>query len=119
MIAIRSTSLRHQPEEVLSMWMRNLIVLSAVLSFAGPVLADSSAKPRAARRAEKLDQERTLAVKAKRKVHQIDTVYVFARPQRPLASVETSTQRFQFPVGTARYSERDRRFLRSARGERW
>jgi hypothetical protein len=109
------------------MWIRVVLVLALAL-FASPALAESPAAAPAAgapkarvprRQAEKLDQERSAALRSSRKVHQIDTVYVFARPQRPLATVETSTKQFQFPVGTARYSERDRRFLKSARGERW
>jgi hypothetical protein len=109
------------------MSIRSVMMLLAAIAVASPAFADAKAptpagapKPRVPRRqAEKLDQARTAALQAKRKVHVIDTVYVFARPQRPLASVETAAQSFRFPVGTARYSERDRRYLRSARGERW
>jgi hypothetical protein len=105
---------------------RVMLVL-ALVAFASPALAEGPAaaptpapKARVRRQAEKLDQERSAALRSSRgKVHQIDTVYVFARPQRPLATVETSTKQFEFPVGTARYSERDKRFLKSARGERW
>ena len=109
------------------MWTR-VILMAGLVAFASPALAEGpAAAPAAApkarvprRQAEKLDQERSAALRSSRgKVHQIDTVYVFARPQRPLATVETSTKQFQFPVGTARDSERDRRFLKSARGERW
>jgi hypothetical protein len=52
-------------------------------------------------------------------VHQIETVVIPGRPQRPMASIELSVERVRFPVGTARYSERDRRFLKKAAGERW
>ncbi len=109
------------------MSIRSVMILLTGLAVASPAFAeDPTPAPAAApkqrvprRQAEKLDQARTAALQAKRKVHQIDTVYVFARPQRPLASVETAAQSFRFPVGTARYSERDKRFLRSARDERW
>lgn len=109
------------------MWTR-VVVVAALVAFSSPAFAEgteaaeavATPKARAPRRqAEKLDQERTAALKAIRKVHLMDTVYVFARPQRPLASVETAAQKVRFPVGTARYSERDRRFLKSARGEGW
>jgi hypothetical protein len=111
---------------VIDMWTR-LVLVAAMVAAASPALAEdaeasgkpAAAKARVPRRAEKLDQERSVAERSKRKVHQIDTVYVYARPQRPIAAVETSTKPFQFPVGTARYSERDRRFLKSSRGERW
>jgi hypothetical protein len=113
--------------EVKKMWIRQATI-GAALMFCSPALAEgdlphattAAPKGRVARRqAEKLDQQRSEALRSKRKVHEIGTVYVFARPQRPLASVETAAQQFRFPVGTARYSERDRRFLKSARGERW
>lgn len=109
------------------MWTRWMVV-AAMVAVTSPALAqgtEASGPPAAAkarvprRQAEKLDQQRSAAERSKRKVHQIDTVFVVARPQRPLATVETSTRQFQFPVGTARYSERDRRFLKSSRGERW
>jgi hypothetical protein len=109
------------------MSIRTMVLLAAV-AFSSPALAEpttvtsppAAAKARVPRRqAEKLDQERSLALKSNRKVHQIDTVHIFGRPQRPLASVETAAQQFRFPVGTARYSERDRRFLKSRRDERW
>ena len=107
------------------MWTR-IVLVATLVALTNPAFAEPPAAAPAApkarvprRQAEKLDQERSAALKAGRKVHQIDTVYVYARPQRPLASVETSTKQFQFPVGTARYSERARRFLKSARGERW
>ena len=109
------------------MWTK-VIVVAALVALSSPALAEGPevarpvATPKARvprRQAEKLDQERTAALKSSRKVHEIDTVYVFARPQRPLASVETAAQRVRFPVGTARYSERDKRFLKSARGEGW
>ena len=110
------------------MWTR-VVVVAALVALTSPALAEgpesggstAAPKPKVARRlAEKLDQARSNELRASRKVHQIDTVYVFARPQRPLATVETSTRQFQFPVGTARYSVRDRRFLKSMpRAERW
>ena len=110
------------------MWIRLALVLAALV-FSSSALAEGEERPAATartkarvprRHAEKLDQERSEALRSKKKVHELDTVYVFARPQRPLASVETAAQQFRFPVGTARYSERDRRFLNSARGrERW
>jgi hypothetical protein len=109
------------------MWTR-MVVIAALVAVTSPALAEGPeasaravAKARAPRRqAEKLDQQRSLAERSKRKVHELDTVYVFARPQRPLATVETATRQFQFPVGTARYSERDRRFLKaSPKSERW
>jgi hypothetical protein len=80
--------------------------------------SSAAAKPRAPRRrVERHEQERSAATKGRRKVHQIDTVIVYGRPQKPLAAVETSAQPLRFPVGTVRYSERDRRFLKA--GERW
>jgi hypothetical protein len=109
------------------MWTR-VVVIAALVGVTSPALAEGPeasapavAKARVPRRqAEKLDQQRSLAERSKRRVHEIDTVYVFARPQRPLATVETAAKQFQFPVGTARYSERDRRFLKSSpKSERW
>jgi hypothetical protein len=109
------------------MWTR-VVVIAALALVTSPALAEAPeasapavAKARAPRRqAEKLDQRRSVAERSKRKVHEIDTVYVFARPQRPLATVETATKQFQFPVGTARYSERDRRFVKSSpKSDRW
>lgn len=84
-----------------------------------PAFAEAPApreKPR--RLVEKHDRARTDAAKATR-VHQIETVVIPGRPQRPMASIELSVERVRFPVGTARYSERDRRFLKRAAGERW
>ena len=108
------------------MWTR-VVMITALVAFSTPALAEGrAAAPAAAapkartprRQAEKLDQERSQALRASR-VHQIDTVYIYARPQRPLASIETAAQKVRFPVGTARYSERDQRFLKGARREGW
>ena len=96
-----------------------LVVICVLVSFAMPALAQSpveTAKPR--RLVEKHDRVQTQAVKGGR-IHQIDTVVISGRPQRPLASIELNVGRVRFPVGTARYSERDLRFLKRARGERW
>jgi hypothetical protein len=49
----------------------------------------------------------------------IRDVIIVGRPQRPLSVLDTSAQRFAFPVGTARYSPRDRAFVPRGRGERW
>lgn len=106
------------------MFIRSTLALLGALLLTGPALADappradaSTAKPRASkRRVERHDAERTAAVKGTGQM-QLDTVVVFGRPQRPQAVTETSAQRFRFAVGTARYSERDRRFL--SRGEGW
>jgi hypothetical protein len=97
----------------------HLIVICALCSFATPAFAQAPAptsKPR--RLVEKHDRVQSQAVKGGR-VHQINTVVISGRPQRPLASIELSVERVRFPVGTARYSERDLRFLKKARGERW
>jgi hypothetical protein len=100
--------------------MKLTILLSMLaISLAAPAFAEAPApreKPR--RRVEQHDRARTEAARAGR-VHQIETVVIPGRPQRPMASIELSVERVRFPVGTARYSERDRRFLKKAAGERW
>lgn len=67
------------------------------------------ASPRVTRRVERHDAERSRAA-APNRVTYIETVVIPGRRQRPLATIDTSVQPFRFPVGTARYSDRDRRF---------
>ena len=89
-------------------------------SLAEPAAAAPAVKrERAERRVERHDRRQALVRKTGGRVFELDIVEVRGRRQRPLAAVETSVQEFRFPLGTARYSERDKRFLRSARGERW
>lgn len=68
------------------------------------------------RRSDRLDAMRT---RQERNVQMLKTVYVFGRRQRPLAVFDINVKPFRFPVGTARYSPRDRRFLPRHGGERW
>lgn len=83
-----------------------------------PSAPAEKAKPPRKRRASQHDQARTQAVKGAR-IHVIDDVIIVGRPQRPLSVLETSTEPFRFPVGTARYSKRDRQFLPAETQERW
>ena len=87
---------------------RTLLVALALSFIAAPAVAEDGKRPR--RRVERHDAEQS-------RVHRIETVVVYGRRQLPLASIELTVQRPTFSVGTARYSERDRRFIR--KGERW
>lgn len=78
--------------------------------------ADSPKAPR--RRAAKHDRQRSAEVRRGR-VHVIDDVIIVGRPQRPLSVLDTAAERFRFPVGTARYSPADRRFLPADTRENW
>ncbi|MBK7580442.1 MAG: hypothetical protein IPI67_09580 [Myxococcales bacterium] len=87
-----------------------------------PSRADAAQPPakvtRPLRRAAKHDKLRSEAVRGSR-VHVMTEVIVVGRPQRPLSVLETAAQPFRFPVGTARYSAPDRRFLPAEAHERW
>jgi len=77
--------------------------------------AVTKAKPdRPRRRAEKHDQARSREERRTR-VHVIDTVTVVGRAQRPMSVFDVNVKSFRFPVGTARYSPRDRRFAKPGR----
>jgi hypothetical protein len=74
--------------------------------------AATKAKPeRPRRRAEKHDQVRSKQERSTR-VHVIDTVTVVGRAQRPMSVFDVNVKSFRFPVGTERYSPRDRRFAK-------
>ena len=87
---------------------RPLLAALALCFMTAPAIAEDGKRPR--RRVERHDAQQT-------RVHRIQTVIVVGRRQLPQASIELTVQRPTFSVGTARYSERDRRFLRP--GERW
>lgn len=104
----------------LGFWMTGVVLVL----FTGSAWAEE-AKPPAApaarhakRRVEKHDSDRTQQVKGSRVV-MIPGVIVVGRPGRPMAVFESSTKRFDFPVGTARYSPADQRFMRFKTEERW
>ncbi len=107
------------------MLVRIAAALLAVGLLSGTALAEPApAKPAkqqrtVLRRAERRDRERSAALKRGERIVQIDTVVVQGRSQRPQAAVEVSVQSFQFPVGTARYSDFDRRKLKSSSDDRW
>lgn len=98
------------------MKLRALWIAGVIASFAWPAIGAPGEVKR--RRAERHSSERSEALKQTR-VHRIDTVVVSGRPQRPMASVELSVERVRFPVGTARYNERDQRFLKKTSANRW
>lgn len=103
-----------------------LLCASTFVSFTTPAFAEApsapapKAKAKAVpkRRAAKHDQARSLAVKGAR-VHVMTDIWIVGRPQRPLSVLDTAAQPFRFPVGTARYSPGDRRFLPADTQERW
>ena len=108
------------------MFVRCTLVFVGLMSSSIPAFADATetsaeapaVKQRTARRrVGRHDLERSKASKVRGHVHELAPVEVYGRRQRPLASVETSSVPFHFPLGTARYSERDRRFLKP--GDRW
>lgn len=82
----------------------------------GVASAEPPTTPR--RRAAKLDHARSAQERGSR-VHVLKDVIVVGRGQRPMAVVDLSPERFGFPVGTARYSQHDRRFLPTRSLERW
>ncbi len=98
------------------MKLRALYLAFVIGSFALPAWAVPGEVKR--RRAERHSAEQNEVLKRSR-VHHIDTVVIPGRPQRPMASIELSVERVRFPVGTARYNERDLRFLKKASRERW
>lgn len=89
---------------------------AVTLLTATAALAEAPKAPR--RRAAKHDQVRSAEVRRGR-VHVIDDVIIVGRPQRPLSVLETAAERFRFPVGTARYSPADRRWLPADARENW
>ncbi len=107
----------------LGFWMSGMVLVF----FTGSALAEEMSAPPPApkpaakspkRRVERHDRARSAQVKGKSHWVVIP-VTVVGRPGRPLSVFESSAQRFDFPVGTARYSPTDQRFLRSKPGERW
>jgi hypothetical protein len=102
----------------------SILIVVALLSGAAVASADPAKETRAAatkpqperprRRAQKLDHSRSVQERRAR-VHVIDTVTVVGRSQRPMSVFEVNVKAFRFPVGTARYSPRDRRFVRRGR----
>jgi len=104
------------------MMLRLAASLLLISTFTIPALADDAApaaKPRVQRRVERHNRDRSQAVKTHGRVLEIDTVIVQGRPGRPQAAVETSVQSFKFPVGTARYSESDQRFMKNKTDSSW
>jgi hypothetical protein len=110
--------------------MRTFLLISLlVLAVSSSANAEPKQTPKAApkaapavhhpvRRAAKHDQAKSAEERATR-VHVIDTVVVFGRAQRPMAVFDTNVRAFKFPVGTARYSTRDERYVPRAGKERW
>jgi hypothetical protein len=100
-----------------------LPIALALLCSAAAAAADEPApkRPTAAerphRRVEKHDQARS-AQEKKSHVHVIDIVTIVGRGQRPMAVFDLNMKTFRFPVGTARYSPRDQRYV-PAKKERW
>jgi hypothetical protein len=93
------------------MKLRALILLGGLVTLSTPAFGEAQpSNARVLRRVEKHDQQRSRS-----QVHTIDGVVIPGRAARPQASIEISVQPFRFPVGTARYSERDQRFLKRGR----
>ena len=104
------------------MILRLASALLLISTFTIPAFADDAApaaKPRVQRHVERHNRDRSQAVKTHGRVLEIDTVVVQGRPGRPQAAVETSIQSFKFPVGTARYSETDQRFIKNKSDSTW
>ena len=104
------------------MWIRTLIVIACALACTQTASAEP---PRAAtpagtarRRAEKLDVAQSRAATADRVVS-VPEIEIQGKAQRPLVTVEISVKPFDFPVGTARYSDHEQRFLKTRRRDRW
>ncbi len=94
-------------------WFLFAFVVSTGLASAEPA---PNRAPR--RRAAKLDQQRSSQEK-KGKVHVLTEIVVPGRDQRPMAVIDLTPQRFQFSVGTARYSTTDRVHVPASAAERW
>lgn len=100
------------------MLIRTLLVIACALACAEPAFAEpppaavKAGTPR--RRAEKLDQAQSQAARADRVVS-VPEIEITGKPQRPLVTVEIAVKPFDFPVGTARYSDRNQRFLQTRR----
>ena len=105
----------------LGFWMIGVVLVL----FTGSAFAQEAKAPPAPaakagkRRVERHDRDRSAQVKGSSRVVVIPGVVVVGRPGRPLSVFESSTTRFDFPVGTARYSPPDQRFMRFKTEERW
>jgi hypothetical protein len=75
-------------------------------------VARPAAKKRVVRRAERLSAAKSEASR-KSRVEVVEPIDVIGRRQLPMAITDISRVEPEFSVGTARYSERDRRFLKN------